>query len=232
MKKYTSRSPGVIIRSAFCLFLLTLFFPLSSHAQPMLYQDSLDLVGIMQNNCINCPLEDVNSGYYWDTLQPVQNWPGVTVSNGRITQLTLTHRNLTGQLASLSNCDQLNLLDVGFNQLTGISDLNSQVNLAMLFCQENYISVLPDLDQNTQLIFLDCSENQLLTLPELNQCASLQTLNCQANQLAQLPNLDSLSWLVRISCDHNQLSQLPNLSHCPLLQELNCHHNHLESFPG
>ncbi|HYG03930.1 MAG TPA: T9SS type A sorting domain-containing protein [Chryseosolibacter sp.] len=61
-----------------------------------------------------------NQGGWLQPGNPVYQWHGVTVENGRVSQLMLTGNNLIGAVpASIGQLDALTHLDLGGNQLTG-----------------------------------------------------------------------------------------------------------------
>ncbi len=60
------------------------------------------------------------TGLNWDTTTPVNTWQGITVSNGRVTQLNISNMNLTGTIApDLGALCALEFLGLSSNQLTG-----------------------------------------------------------------------------------------------------------------
>ncbi|KAJ3672820.1 hypothetical protein LUZ60_006194 [Juncus effusus] len=106
---------------------------------------------------------------------------GVTCNNGRVVRLSLPNLSLSGQLSnSLSNCTNLQSLDLSSNQLTGPipNSLSSLVNLAVLNLSANHLSgEIP---------------------PSLSLCAYLNVIDLHSNELTgQIP--DQIGLLVRLS---------------------------------
>lgn len=75
----------------------------------------------------------------WNTAQTVDNWSGVTVTNGRVTGITQSFNNLTGTLPTeLQNLSELTNLNIGFNNLSGtFPDLTGLSNLETLIIGQN-----------------------------------------------------------------------------------------------
>ena len=218
----------------FLLFMLVMG-PWRVYAQPVAIGDSLDLIGILNANCSSCSLNDPNSSNYWDTLQPVIDWPGVTVNTilgaPRVTEINLNSRGLTGDLAPLTNCDELTILRLYNNQLTALLSLSGCTALEELNCNNNQLDSLPSLAACTALKWLHCSKNHLDSFPSLAACTALEELNCNENHLDNLPSLDSCTSLKDINCNENHLTSLPSLSKCTSLVELRCFDNRISSLP-
>ena len=96
-------------------------------------------------------------------------------------------------------------INVSFDNLTYLPDLSRFTNLKELYCGYNQLTSLPNLPANLQELY--CSKNQLTLLPNLPP--NLQTLICSYNQLTLLPNLPPK--LQTLGCDNNQLTLLPDL---------------------
>ena len=102
----------------------------------------------------------------WLSDQPLGEWYGVTVQNGRVTGLILSSNNLTGSIPSeLGDLASLRELDLYRNRLTGSipSELGKLANLERLHLLTNQLTgPIPS---------------------ELGNLANLQWLNLSANQL-------------------------------------------------
>ena len=167
-------------------------------------------------------LYDSTDGANWTNntnwLNPdsaVSTWYGVTVSDGRVTELSLNSNQLTGsipiELGSLAN---LTVLSLWSNQLSGPipAKLGNLANLTYLHLGYNQLtgSIPAELGDLTNLTRLGLHNNQISgAIPtELGNLANLQFLALANNPLtgsipAELGNLVNLTGLYFYS---NQLS--------------------------
>jgi hypothetical protein len=124
----------------------------------------------------------------WTLSQPLGQWSGVTVANGRVTELKLRLNNVTGALpVSFGNLRQLQYCDLSNNQLSGAvpTVLNQLTQLAFLDLSENAFSgAFPAVGALTKLLVLDISFNAFTTLPALNSLTALEYLAFSKNSLS------------------------------------------------
>ena len=151
----------------------------------------------------------------WLSDESVGRWHGVTVSDGRVTGLSLLSNQLTGtipsELGKLSSLTWLQLLD---NQLTGTipPELGMLSSLTFLALSANQLTgpIPPELGQLSSLEGLRLSENALTgpIPPELGQLSRLERLELYENALTGPipPELGKLSSLTRLQLLHNQLT--------------------------
>ena len=84
-----------------------------------------------------------NNTNWLDNNQPLDMWHGVTVSNGRVTRLSLSSNRLTGSMPQqLGNLDKLERLVLSNNQLTGTipAELGMLTNLQTLYLDNNQLT--------------------------------------------------------------------------------------------
>ncbi len=162
----------------------------------------------------------------WLISPTVNDWYGVAVTDGRVTNLDLFDNLLIGsippQLGDLSNLRSLNL---SLNQLSGsippqLGDLSNLISLDLPINQLSG-SIPPELGNLSNLEYLFLGGNQLSGSipPELGNLSYLQQLSLTRNQLSGSipPELGNLSYLEFLYLNDNQLSgsippQLGNLS--------------------
>ncbi|TGV01071.1 leucine-rich repeat domain-containing protein [Flavivirga rizhaonensis] len=174
----------------------------------------------------------------WDINVPVCDWYGVTVTDGKVTELKLQNNQLVGAInLELGNLSSLVTLYLHNNQLTGNlpTTLGDLINLNVLYLYKNELTgaIPPELGNLSSLVALSLHENQLTGSipPELGNLSSLVTLFLYKNQLTGSipPELGNLSSLVTLYLFENQLtglipSEIGNLSN---LQQLNLSSNQL-----
>jgi len=146
-----------------------------------------------------------NNTNWLSTTEPVGNWHGVTVSNGRVTELDLVENQLTGTMpAELGTLASLEILYLQGNQLTGSipAELGDLASLRRLVLSENQLTgnIPSELGNLASLELLYLRSNQLTgTVPsQLGNLANLEVLYLHRNQLTgPLPqnftNLESLT---------------------------------------
>ena len=192
------------------------------------------------------PPADANSGdlaVYNSLLTRGCEEGDFTWQNGRVTEMRVNGRGLTGTLdvsaltalISLS-CwnNQLTALDVSqntalqglycyLNQLTAL-DVSGCTALTSLSCSRNQLTVL-DVSGCTALTGLSCNNNQLTAL-DVSQNTALQTLQCYLNQLTAL-DVSGCTALTFLDCSENQLTTLDVSQNTALTQHLRCSFNQL-----
>lgn len=149
----------------------------------------------------------------WHETNPLRNWKGVTVADGRVTELRLDKMDLSGELPeSLEFPTSLKYLDLSHNEFTHV--------------------IPADIANLTSLAYLDLSRNQLIgSIPAaLGNLTNLQHLNLRGNELiGSIPvELANLTNLQHLDLSHNRL-------HGPLPPELanvpDLAHSYFESSP-
>ncbi|MFI0428880.1 leucine-rich repeat domain-containing protein [Mariniflexile sp. HMF6888] len=151
----------------------------------------------------------------WDVNTSVCDWYGVTVSNGTVTELSLSSNGLSGTIpVSISNLVNLNKLQLNNNNLSGSipSEIGNLSNLNSLRLYTNQLTgpIPSEIGNLTNLKSLNLSSNQLTgAIPiELSNLVDLTGLTLFGNQLSgTIPTgLGNLTNLTGLSLYANQLS--------------------------
>lgn len=149
-----------------------------------------------------------------DVNIPVDEWYGVTVTNGHVTELYLDDNNLKDPIPQ------------------EIGDLNS---LKVLHLSNNPITLLPESIGNlTDLEYLNLYDANLVSLPEsMGNLESLVSLYLPFNELISLPeSIGDLKNLTGLYLYENSLKSLPeSIGGLESLLELYLNDNDLESLP-
>ena len=167
----------------------------------------------------------------WKTVSSLDQWHGITVSGGRVSEIKLYKNQLTGTIPSdISNLSGLIDLDLGINSLSGdIPDLDSLDNLKFLYLDGNNLggTMQPvGVGSMNSLQRLHLHDNSISgTISELSGGRLLETIRLNDNKLSgTLDNLAS-STLARYVEDlylgNNNISgTIPDMSGFRLLDTL------------
>jgi hypothetical protein len=129
--------------------------------------------------------------FNWLSTEPLGNWYGVTVTNGRVNVLNLRANQISGKLPiSIGNLTALTLLDLSFNNLTGDipTSLGNLKKLLQLHLSSNQLSdtIPSSIGDLPLLTWLHLTGNQLSgSIPSsIGNLADLQRLELAYNQLS------------------------------------------------
>ena len=167
----------------------------------------------------------------WSPDLAMNSWQGIQYSNGRVSNISLLSKNLTGQIPKeFGNLAELKWLNLGFNNLTGIisEELGDLTKLTGLDLNYNNLSgpIPEELGNLTKLTQLTLRNNNLSgTIPEeLGDLTKLKWLNLGSNNLSgTIPEeLGDLTELTQLTLRRNNLSgtipeQIGNLTELTLL---------------
>ena len=174
----------------------------------------------------------------WLSDEPLGEWYGVTVRDGRVTEVHLASNRLAGPIPpELGNLSSLTFLFLAHNRLTGPipPELGKLLSLRSLYLSYNRLtgSLPAELGKLTSLWSLDLYVNRLTgpLPPELGKLSSLDTLNLARNRLTGPlpPELGNLSGLTHLDLWVNELTGPlpPELSNLTSLRYLGLARNRL-----
>ncbi len=175
-----------------------------------------------------------NNGDNWDnnlywTTHPVELWTGVTVENGRVTELDLFNNNVSGDIASqLSNLTELKKLVLRSNEVTSIPVIAS---LTYLDLGRNDLGTLPDFSQfpNLDSLFLDGT--RLDSLPDFSVMPNLKYLTIGDNEFEDISALSGISNVTSIDISRSFVNDFSPLSSLTQLVAMNLTGNIIETYP-
>ncbi|MFK7796586.1 MAG: leucine-rich repeat domain-containing protein, partial [Aureispira sp.] len=216
--------PYSILSRTFVLFCFLFFCNLSSSSAQTRQADSLELVAFYNSSCLGCTLN-------WNFTQPMTSWLGVSLSNGRVTELNLNSRGLGGTLPNLS-LDALEELILSNNQFTGsIPNFSNLPNLQTLTLINNQLTgAIPNFSNLPNLQILELYNNQLSgIIPDFSNLPNAFRIYLDNNRLSgSIPNFTSLTTLVFLRFGQNQLTgSVPDFSNLPQLRQLHLQDNQL-----
>jgi len=141
-------------------------------------------------------------------------------------ELSCVNQGVT-DITGLEKAENLQVLNLRFNQISDISALSGLSNLQNLSLSRNQVNSLSPLSGLRKLRNLDLHGNQLSNISVLSGLTNLQTLILRFNQLSNISALSGLSKLQNLDLHENQLSDISALSGLTNLQNLDLYDNQL-----
>ena len=169
----------------------------------------------------------------WNSSSNINTWHGVTVTSGRVTDLSLSNNGLSGTIPDLSDLTALEWLDLSDNGLSGtIPDLSALTALEYMLLSDNSLTgrIVASHFPPDNLISLFLYNNRISgTIPDLSALTSLKQLYLYNNRLSgPIPDLSALTALQLLKLQENSLSgPIPDLSALTALQYLELYDNSL-----
>lgn len=173
-----------------------------------------------------------NSGNSWNPEEPIDTWHGVTLNEeGCVEILTLGFNNLSGILPDLE-LPRLREIYCQGNSISGeIPNFSFLPNLTAFWCAFNNINgEIPNFTMTTNLQDLFCFNNELNGgIPNFSSLPNLKNFDCSSNSLTgEIPNFTSTNNLESFVCFTNDLNgSIPNFDFTTKLQHLSCGGNEL-----
>ncbi|KAJ8526363.1 hypothetical protein K7X08_028840 [Anisodus acutangulus] len=178
-----------------------------------------------------------------------------TTDPSSITSLTLTHKALS-DVSCLSEFENLQRLDLGFNNLTSLEGLKLCVNLKWLSVVQNKLQSLKGIEGLIKLTVLNAGKNKLRSMDEVSGLVNLRALILNDNDIVSICKLDKMKELNTLVLSRNPISGIGqslakinsitklSLSNCQLqcidsslkfcteLKELRLAHNDIKTLPS
>ena len=225
---------------------VTVFGPIEIWAKRNPSTDCASVTQIPESECLALlDIWQAGDGNGWNTFGATQwgfddepcGWVGVVCSGGRVTELRLTSRNVTGAIApEISDLPELQVIEMINNSIDTIpSEIAELSKLQTLSLGTNLLESVPSaIGDLPALRDLSLNGNQLTSLPPaIGQLSTLETLRVAFNDLTSVPSfvadLDNLLWLDLRANDIGVLP--PALFALPALGALEVSQNPLGAMP-
>jgi protein phosphatase 1 regulatory subunit 7 len=123
-------------------------------------------------------------------------------------------------------------LDLSFNKIRNIKNIDKLVHLENLYFVQNKITDIVNLDTFSALKNLELGGNRILKIENLDNLQNLTELWLGKNRISKLENLSSLKSLKILSIQSNRITKLEGLEGLESLEELYISHNGIEKIEG
>lgn len=121
---------------------------------------------------------------------------------------------------------KLQNLDLSFNKIKNIKNIDKLVNLENLYFVQNKIREIKNIETLQKLKNLELGGNKIEEIGEpLRQMPSIEQLWLGKNRISQFKNLDSLTNLRVLSIQSNRITKIEGLEKLVNLEELYVSHN-------
>lgn len=127
---------------------------------------------------------------------------------------------------------KLQNLDLSFNKIRNIKNIEDLVNLKNLYFVQNKISEIVNLEKFDKLVNLELGGNRISKIENLDTLVSLEQIWLGKNKISRLENLNKLHNLKILSIQSNRLTKLEGLEELVNLEELYLSHNAISKIEG
>lgn len=146
----------------------------------------------------------------------------------KLTKLSLKRNKIT-KLENLVSLPNLESLDVSFNVVREISNLNTLEKLKHLNLRNNIIDGIYGLGLLHALESIDLSCNKIKKIERLEKCINLKNLNLSGNFIHTIEGLNNLSNLEDLDLSNNKITVVKDARGLISLKKLNLSNNFIES---
>ncbi len=137
--------------------------------------------------------------------------------------------NLISHIKGLDDMKILTNLDLSFNKIKHIKNVNHLTTLKELYFVQNRISKIENLEGLSKLTMIELAANRLRDIENLETLTQLKELWLGKNKITEIKNLSPLTNLRLLDLKSNRLTSLSGLSDLTNLEELYVSHNAIPS---
>jgi len=140
--------------------------------------------------------------------------------------------NLISHIRGFENMKNLTILDLSFNKIKHIKNVNHLVKLKQLFFVQNRVSKIENLDGLSNVTMIELAANRIREIENLDPLTSLQELWLGKNKITEIKNLSTLTNLRVLDLKSNRLTSISGLETLFNLEELYVSHNAITAISG
>ncbi|CCH43740.1 hypothetical protein BN7_3294 [Wickerhamomyces ciferrii] len=161
-----------------------------------------------------------------DSISDVKN------INQDIEELDFYDNRIKHISSHLNGLIKLKNLDLSFNKIRNIKNIENLTELENLYFVQNKISEIVNLDNFTKLKNLELGGNRISKIENLDKLENLEELWLGKNKIPRFENLNPLRNLKILSIQSNRITKLEGLENLVNLEELYVSHNGIEKIEG
>ena len=140
--------------------------------------------------------------------------------------------NLISHIKGFEEMKKLTSLDLSFNKIKHIKNINHLHTLKELYFVQNRISKIENLDGLSNLTMIELAANRIREIENLSPLTSLRELWLGKNKITEIRNLSTLTNLRVLDLKSNRLTSLSGLEDLTNLEELYVSHNAITALSG
>lgn len=140
--------------------------------------------------------------------------------------------NLISHIKGFESLKKLTSLDLSFNKIKHIKNVNHLTTLKEIYFVQNKISKIENLEGLENVTMIELAANRLRDIENLEPLKMLEELWLGKNKITEIRNLDSLSCLRLLDLKSNRLTSISGLDSLTNLEELYVSHNAITAING
>lgn len=140
--------------------------------------------------------------------------------------------NLISHIKGFDEMKKLTSLDLSFNKIKHIKNVNHLRTLKELYFVQNRISKIENLEGLSNITMIELAANRIREIENLDPLTSLQELWLGKNKITEIRNLSTLTNLRVLDLKSNRLTHLSGLDALTNLEELYVSHNAITALSG
>ena len=148
------------------------------------------------------------------------------IEDSELKILELSYNNIT-KIENLQELISLTCLDLSHNNIEVIENLDLMNNLEKLNLNNNKITKIEGLSELKKLKKLYLLNNKITKIEGLSELKNLEILYLSYNQITQIEGLSELKNLIELYLDRNKITKIEGLSDLKNIQELALSYNQI-----
>lgn len=163
----------------------------------------------------------------------IQSMVEINEVSDKLEELDFYDNRINHISSNIGGKTNLKSLDLSFNKIKNIKNLDKLINLESLYLIQNKIREIKNLENNKKLKVLELGGNKIEEISEtMNSLIDLKEIWLGKNKITQLKNFNHLTNLTVISIQSNNITKIEGLENLENLEEFYISHNKIETIEG